>query len=356
MRRPKGRFHGFTLVELLVVIFIILLGIALLFPAIRTSREPARRMQCGNHLKMLGLALHNYHDTHGHFPMAMGGTGGSDPHQSNASRLSGMVALLPYMEQGPLWEQISEPLKVGELRFPAMGPAPWIEDYPPWQQSLNFLACPSSFQPESVLGTTNYAFCIGDVTLDLHSVRPSRGPFAPGQTLRFKDVTDGTSNTIGMAEIGNRSGRSVVGQIAVDRPWGILERPSLCLDTISEINPKEYAVNIPLDLEGRGSRWADGAAPYSQFQTILPPNSPSCAVRGGEPADGIYSAGSFHPGGAQVVLLDGSVRFIAETIDTGDLNQSPPTAEALAGGRVESPYGVWGALGTIAGGEKVVDY
>lgn len=352
MRRPERQTRGFTLVELLVVIFIIGLLIALTLPAIRTAREPARRMQCSNHLKMLGLALHNYHDTHGHFPMAMGGTAGDDPHLSNANRLSGMVALLPYMEQGPLWEQISEPLEVGEFSFPAMGPAPWIEDYPPWQQSLNFLACPSSFQPESVLGTTNYAFCIGDVTRDLHSVRPSRGPFAPGQTLRFKDVTDGTSYTIGLAEIGNRMDRMVSGQFAVDRPIEILDRPSLCLDTVTKDDPDHYAHHVLLDANGRGSRWADGAAPYSQFQTILPPNGPSCAVAGGEPADGIYSAGSYHPGGAQVVMMDGSVKFISETIDTGDLSQSPPQANS----RVKSPYGVWGAMGTVAGSEKVKDY
>ena len=87
------------------------------------------------------------------------------------------------------------------------------------------------------------------------------------------------------------------------------------------------------------------------MNTILPPNSTSCAVGGSEAVDGVYSVGSFHSGGAMVAMADGSIHFINEDIDAGDPTRSTPMPEQFENGPFPSPYGVWGALGTAIGGE-----
>src|SRR5262245_48623779 len=122
----RGRF-GFTLIELLVVIAIIAVLVALLLPAVQQAREAARRSQCKNNLKQLGLALHNYHDVYGIFPFECGGTGWTGNGTGNWARLSGMVVLTPYIDQAPLWNQISNKLPGGVVAgfYPAMGPEPW---------------------------------------------------------------------------------------------------------------------------------------------------------------------------------------------------------------------------------------
>ncbi|EAQ82158.1 DUF1559 family PulG-like putative transporter [Blastopirellula marina] len=151
-------------------------------------------------------------------------------------------------------------------------------------------------------------------------------------------------------------GRVVIGQFATGQSPDILETPRLCFDTLSSRDPKFYDKTVPLSQLGRGGRWADGSPGDSLINTILPPNSPSCAVGGRDAADGLYSVSSVHHDGAQVLLADAAVRFIAETIDAGDLTQPTLTQEQMAETKVASPYGVWGALGTKDGGETIGDY
>jgi prepilin-type N-terminal cleavage/methylation domain-containing protein len=345
----RSRARGFTLIELIVVIIVIGILIAICLPAVRTSGEAARRMSCGNNLKQLGLALHAYHDAHSCFPSAMGGTGASEtPLAGNANRLSGIVALFPYIGQNVLWDRISKGTEIAGVSYPPMGPAPWVSEFKPWQEVIPTLRCPSGNHEKALFGRTNYALCIGDMTEGIHRPERLRGAFGCGLVSRLADVSDGASNTLALVEIGCANKRSVIGQWAINQPKSMLTNPSLC----GQLGKSStYSDAVPLSALGRGGRWADGAAGYGLVNTILPPNSPSCGVGGIEAVDGIYSGGSLHPKGLQVAFVDGSMRYLAETIDCGDSKRAPVTAEQLSGGVIPSPYGVWGLMGTASGGE-----
>ncbi|MDF1843849.1 MAG: DUF1559 domain-containing protein [Rubripirellula sp.] len=359
LNRHRLTVIGLTLLEVIGVIVIIGVALALLLPNVRNSREAALRMSCSNQLKQIGLALHNYHSAHKQLPSAMGGTSIPKKGMSNAGRLSGLVSLLPFVEEQAAWEQVSQS---GE--FPSMGPEPWDSRYAPWTQQINAYQCPLTPPAPSKFGFTNYTFCIGDVAEQIHQPSVVRGVFACGRNTRFKDIRDGLSNTVAMAEIGNISKRLISGQFVTGQPESFLTDPG---STNSLCQGSFYEDELPLSELGRGGCWADGAAGVSLFNTILPPNSPSLAVGGIEAVDGIYSAGSQHSDGAHVLMTDGAVVFITKTIDAGDPHQPPPTPNDLETddldtddldtgdldtGDLESPYGLWGAMGTANAGES----
>ena len=172
----RFRSSGFTLIELLVVIAIIGVLVALLLPAVQQAREAARRVQCRNGLKQLGLALHNYHDAFNCFPYGRGGTGHpdgltSDPLTNNYTRASGFILLLPYLDQGPLWNTITSTQTYGSITFQPGGPRPIgatttspAFEYPPFMATIPALICPSSdaITTNKYGGQTNFAFCWGD--------------------------------------------------------------------------------------------------------------------------------------------------------------------------------------------------
>ncbi|MES2792933.1 MAG: DUF1559 domain-containing protein [Planctomycetota bacterium] len=352
----RARAPGFTLIELLVVIAIIATLIALLLPAVQQAREAARRSQCRNNLKQLGLALHNYHDAFQVFVARSGGTaknGGNN--NGNRWRLSGLVGILPYLDQGPLFQQISSPLGT----FPAFGPVPWtsVATYTPWKAQVPVYLCPSASENIGSTGSVNsYMFCSGD-SYDIRNanadvdgqpiaLRTPRGAFGWSICSSLRDFLDGTSNTILMAE----------------RRFPVLERdlghtaqsigkiPLNCLATFDR-SIEEYATAVAV---GRyvGTRWADGGSSYAGFNTILPPNSPSCVEAASDEGNGFHSAGSEHAGGCHVLMGDGAVRFVSENIDSGNRNFDASTVTAL----MPSPYGVWGSLGTKAGSEVISDF
>jgi len=355
-RRCSCIASGFTLIELVVVLTIIGVLFALSLPAVRTSRESARRMSCSGHLKCLGLALHNYESFYGTLPSAMGGTsGGVLSIDSNHGRLSGLVSMLPFLEESQMWEEILTGTDVAGVTYPPMGPAPWDKTYKNWTREIPTFRCPSAPFDEAEFGRTNYAFCIGDVATDIHQPTIARGAFACGLNVRFEDIKDGLSNTIAMGEIGTKLDRKIIGQVATEQAIAILRRPSLCFSTLDEKHPTKYSESVQLLEDGRGGRWADGAAAYGLFNTIFPPNNASCAVIGAEATDGYYSSGSHHGGGAHVVMADGSVRFITESIDSGDSTARPLTADQYIESPVPSPFGIWGGLGTATGNEAITD-
>lgn len=362
MAGRKSR-RGFTLIELLVVIAIIAVLIALLLPAVQQAREAARRSQCQNNLKQLGLALHNYHDAFQVFVYRSGGTAASGGNKlGNRDRLSGLVALLPNLDQAPLYNQISGSLTIDGNAFPAMGPVPWHTasanwSYTPWEASIPSFRCPTAgqhlapnqFGISGPMGTTSYMFCAGDSTkvrVKLSETYRFRGICGWQSRTRIKDISDGASNTIIMGE---RRLPVAPGDIGHSVNGGSSKIPLDCKATYNKGLQTYVSGGTPQPLTG--SRWPDGGSSFSCFNTILPPNSPSCMENGGDENDGFYSAGSQHVGGCMVLMADGAVRFISENIDSG--NQSTSAGDTVKG---RSPFGVWGALGTKSGKEPVGEF
>jgi len=341
------RKNGFTLVELLVVIAIIGVLIALLLPAVQQAREAARRTQCNNQLKQIGLAMHNYHDTFGKLPFRSGGTGpGSSDDTGNDGRLSGWIGVLPFLEQKALYDQIA----AGDATYPPFGPRPWRNGFTPWRAQIGALLCPSDASPSKPAdqpGYSNYAFSIGDCSRWTSAGEESRGPFSYFKNAGFNSFTDGLSNTvlIGEKAIGDQGIRIKGGVVQEASPWvgGGQDNinPNICLGYRGQNGLYQTGLSYS---NWSGRRWNDGAVSYNGFSTILPPNSPSCSKDGWDGKESITSVTSFHPGGVNILFGDGSVSFITETIDTGDLTQEAPQSGP-------SPYGVWGAMGSKSGGE-----
>ena len=354
MSRLKRKRLAFTLVELLVVIAIIGILVALLLPAIQAAREAARRSQCSNHLKQLGVALHNYHDVHNALVSRTGGTQGPEPwHTSNNGQLSGFAGLLPFLEEGPLWDDISQGVGYGPgpggVATP-FGPMAWTTGYAPFRQQVSTLLCPSdggarNRDPATTQARSNYAFSSGDSINNNAYDGPTRGPFGYHYYARFSDARDGLSNTVAMGErVIDTQTRTIRGGTAIN-VGPVDQDPTLCLATAAGNMYRDGIATTSIS----GIWWLDGRPASVGLSTVLPPNSPSCMADDRSWQWGLWSASSQHPGGANVVMLDGAVRFISDTIDTGRLDL--PQVGSTSG--LASPYGVWGALGSMSGGETV---
>jgi prepilin-type N-terminal cleavage/methylation domain-containing protein/prepilin-type processing-associated H-X9-DG protein len=345
--------QAFTLVELLVVIAIIGILVALLLPAVQAAREAARRTECVNNLKQFGLALHNHHDTNRSFP----------PHALNW-RWGAHIPLLPFREQKQVYETaMAWGDGPSDMRVPEGCPAPW--DGGPWDVDMPGMRCPSDGAPPRHTSRpnntfmTNYAFSRGDWVAYGEDFGHPRGLFSAeagtykenikGRT--FSSMADGTSNTVAMSErvTGANRATQILGGIVVNQNATCDEpnvaNPQLCMATKGPNGM--YLPSLSGDCrDWTGAWWADGAPIYTGFNTILPPNGPSCAKNDWDGDRAIVPPTSFHPGGVNVLMGDGSVHFIGQTIDTGNLSLPNVTSGP-------SPYGVWGALGSVEGKEAV---
>ncbi|PAY17092.1 general secretion pathway protein GspG [Rhodopirellula sp. SM50] len=410
--RKRGS-RGFTLVELLVVIAIIGILVGLLLPAVQAAREAARRMSCSNNFKQLGIAMHNYHAAFKQLPLQGAGTGigintpnwwqqGND---ASKQCLSALVGLAPFFEQQGLWDNISNPSTqtvtgaappsntnlTNPQRWPAMGPSPrnfsTSPGYIPWATEIPMLRCPSDPGVGlPALGRTNYALCMGDSPSPWHNSfkngnltdsgswahraarSVNRGMFMNRRASKFRDVLDGLANTIAMGEIRTDLGDRDIRSAASWRARGsqdVNDNPSFCRDA-DEIDPDKPTkwcsggnCTNPQQLvsdsnSSRGASWANFRAIITQTFTVLPPNKEVCV---GQWIDGPGTCppSSNHQGGAHVLMGDGAVVFMTDSVEAGDpraggvrLGQTGPRSPGA-----ESPYGLWGALGTKASGETI---
>lgn len=356
----RRRQAAFTLVELLVVIAIIGILVALLLPAIQAAREAARRTQCANNLKQLGVAMHNFHDVYKRFPSATHEPLFQDPaggYSNSRERWNYVCLILPYMEQQSLYDTLlAEHIGHASNR-------PWSNNIVT-QTWLAGIICPSDTQSRAVPplngGKTpiSYQLNRGDQWLnwDYHE---TRGPFGRGDKVQIStaQITDGTSNTMMISEvvIGVSGSRKITEALARDVGATNSSAPALCTARVQPDGTLGGNIQAPSYLFGW--RWADSRMPYTQWQPVLPPNSPGCTNDGESWT--LTSSSSRHPGGAQVLFCDATVHFMADSIDAGS-----PTNTAIGHPLLRDParpqdyggpslYGLWGALGSRAGGEAV---
>jgi prepilin-type N-terminal cleavage/methylation domain-containing protein len=355
---------GFTLVELLVVIAIIGVLIALLLPAVQAAREAARRMQCANKLKQLTLAVHTYVDSHQTLPAEFAHHYGTiNIVTTELGRWSGFIALLPGIEQTALYDRIlSENVYMasGTANAMILTTAMGGKNNPRAAQPDAFI-CPSngvSSKPEAVTGYTCYRFNVGDDPYDFFADVRNRGPFGFRVWRPLGAIHDGLSNTLSFSEKAvdefNGTSDNVKRQIArynvlADGGFtgGNLSDRTKCVG--SAVGGKyQYGVGGMVNFFSAyiGWHWF-GAGRNVTFHTTLPPNSPSCHM-GVSPWPVMISATSFHPGGVNVSLLDGSGKFVSETIDSGTAVKFPTPSTPNG----ESPFGIWGAMGSRDGGES----
>ena len=318
--------RGFTLIELLVVIAIIAVLIALLLPAVQAAREAARRMQCTNNLKQIGLALHNYHSTIGAFPSAGWVANGSNWWIANNLtspghfRYSTLLQLLPYLEQGALSNAMNFSFPLYDINGTDIPANTTV-----YQASIASFLCPSDVRG-SRNGTEfpcNYAACSGDGLPGGAGLPGSygspNGALYLNSTTSIAAITDGTSQTGLMSE-------SIVGPDATN-----------AANANGSRNPQEVMVQLPLTLTGpldiftyypindadclasrtfrydRQTNWIDGDYRHTMYDHYLAPNSATFdCLRG--PQVGWRTARSRHPGGVNLLLADGSVRFIKSTV------------------------------------------
>lgn len=379
--------RGFTLIELLVVIAIIAVLIALLLPAVQQAREAARRSQCKNNLKQWGLAFHNYHDTHKVFCPGAGGTGltnGVTATGTNIDRLTGRAMLLPFIELDPLWQAIATTVQQGgdpTAGLPGL-PAGTVTG------EIEVFLCPSSSVPLKLAPEQmhcSYALNYGDMLFNLPQnsmttadvegdaaataapfvSKRNRGPFAIRSCTSVADFLDGTSNTAMMAErdLGSPTNtRDILGRTA-QMAITATTTPANCKANCNQgfFATSSVVANGPLPSE----RFFSGKLYWSGVTFIVPPNGCSC---GGDPSatttgavgtPAIITPSSRHTGGCHVLLGDGTVRFVNENINSGnDTIAVDASGTAVINPPVngQSPYGVWGAIGTHGSGETLSDF
>jgi prepilin-type N-terminal cleavage/methylation domain-containing protein len=400
---------AFTLVELLVVIAIIGILAALLLPAIQTAREAARRMTCASNIRQLGLAVMNYESTYKVIPGASITVYKNNPKLGynvdipgkSAGLWSGFIAILPYVDQQPLYDRITAGYQAkngtsatvtvqpyGDRPAGFLGPRNGA--YHPALTQVGVMRCPSDPGKKATnfavagLGRTNYGFCFGDGqrgngSTSINQER-TRGMFGLCTNFPLAAAVDGASNTIMFGEISTAPSAEPASNTTSMRRDVKLQGFS----TTVPFNPSDELKGIDIQpckekLRAgryfgsqavrplRGSSWLHGGIGFTGFNTILSPNSATCisTMTSSGYGGAIYSASSYHSSGAHVVKFDLASSLVPNEIDTSNTAVGATAADYYSPGRADlgsgwqqtanwkspSPFGVWGALGTKDAGE-----
>lgn len=303
-RKYTRNQHAFTLIETLVVIAVIAIVAALVVAAVTSTRESARRAQCANNLRQISLGIHEYDSVNGVLPPAYGGGGNG---------ISFLVAILPYVDQQPLYNMIDM----------KSGPPVTV-----MRATIGAYLCPSDgLVRRNPLGGTNYAGCQG-VGVQTYGYN---GVFAIDRTISYSAITDGASQTVAVSEWirGSDTGKSRHNMRSVFlTPESYLSRDQLDLfaSVCLELDP----LTAPLSPLTIGAPWTHGDFGHSLYNHTVSPDHSTC-LNGSAHQTGAWTAKSFHSGSVNALFADGHVYRIAWTIDVR----------------------VWRALGSRNGGEVV---
>jgi prepilin-type N-terminal cleavage/methylation domain-containing protein/prepilin-type processing-associated H-X9-DG protein len=338
-----SRRDGFTLIELLIVIAIIAVLIALLLPAVQAAREAARRISCTNNLKQIGLALANYHDAIGVYPFGASGRTypprGPKPLLWSCNQASPLAMLLPYIEQQAIFNATNYQIDNCLNGWLPGVPRTYLDaNATAFGTQISTFLCPSEVYapPGGYWGSTNYKANFGT---SWNRQNGTDGPFFITSRNSVATITDGTSQTGAFSERAFGSGQDVAGTPDPLTTW--FNRPAntstsqLDLESWCE-TPNPAGVTM-----SSGGDHAWGSADFG-YRHVFTPNHVACyeyfdpidhiyGVRSGEDTRMVNPPTSHHPGGVNVLFLDGSVRFVKATIE-----RAP-----------------WRALGTRAGQEVI---
>lgn len=318
--------YAYTLIEVLVVISVIGLLVALIIPAVQFTREAARRAQCTNNLKQLGIALNNYESSVGAFPGSTNGSG-----------YSFHVMILPFMDQGPLYNSFNF------AYAPTDGFRLNTQNSTSSCTSINGLICPSDNLATAGTAWTNYPGNTGYG----YQTYGYNGIFVP-QSMNPSGIRDGLSQTVMISEwvLGTTDGLVIVGngEGSHTAKQGSVEDDRLTLHTTQPLTAPNQLELFMAACRGltedqadiakinRGEYWSSGQIPRSLYNHTLPPGS-HCCLNGEEVLTGIWTAGSRHRGVVMSLFADGHVKAVQTAIATK----------------------VWQSLGSRAGGESVSD-
>jgi len=335
-------------VELLVVIAVIGILVALLLPAVQAAREAARRMQCTNNSKQMGLAFHNYHDVYKQLPLTMPGGGKPAAGGCTTGFYSWMAYILPYVEQSPLYDQIDFNIEMADSGachnvFDASISASH-RNAKAAHTAVPLYRCPSDGSGDHgnavVMGSSdpasdNYAANAGwpSYSRGIQGERAAPGAtynglismatpavrvaWHPGGGIRFADVTDGLSNTAAIAERLIMRAQDAEGILNAD-PVLLSHHTTERARTQAQIWDNCHLAHNDLFYSAfQGRAWISGwtlTAPT--YMHVYTPNVRNCHYHGGEGnGDNIVTPSSRHPGGVNVTMGDGRVTFVADTID-----------------------------------------